>query len=148
MGLSGDQEEGGQAGADLYGHDLRSAAFDGKDYPISGNPAYDAVSLKRLGKWGYQGTRKKAGKPVQTYTVTISDRTLSMARITRSAETRRTMRYRSSGSVNGVIRGPGRRRASRCRPIRSRSQIGRFRWQGLPDQRKPGVRCGIAQAAR
>jgi hypothetical protein len=49
-----------------------TANFDGKDYPVTGVPAYDAVALRRTSRWSYQGARKKAGKVVQTYSVTIS----------------------------------------------------------------------------
>ena len=43
-----------------------TAYLDGKDYPVTGSPDYDTVSLKRNGVM-VEGTRKKDGKVVQTY---------------------------------------------------------------------------------
>lgn len=48
-----------------------TAYVDGKDYPVSGSPDYDAVSLKRNGLI-VDGVRKKNGKVVQTYQRVIS----------------------------------------------------------------------------
>jgi len=45
---------------------------DGQDYPVVGSPDYDSVSLKRNGKM-IEGTRKKAGRVVQTYQRVVSD---------------------------------------------------------------------------
>jgi hypothetical protein len=49
-----------------------TAYVDGNDYPVSGSPDYDTVSLKRNGMI-VDGTRKKAGKVVQTYQRVVSD---------------------------------------------------------------------------
>jgi hypothetical protein len=49
-----------------------TAYLDGKDYPVTGSPDYDTVSLKRNGKM-VEGTRKKDGKVVQTYQRIVSD---------------------------------------------------------------------------
>ena len=43
-----------------------TAYSDGKDYPVTGSPDYDTVSLKRNGVT-VEGTRKKDGRVVQTY---------------------------------------------------------------------------------
>jgi hypothetical protein len=57
-----------------------TAYLDGKDYPVTGSPDYDTVSLKRNGKM-IEGTRKKDGKVVQTYQRVVSDdrRTMTVA---------------------------------------------------------------------
>jgi hypothetical protein len=49
-----------------------TAYLDGQDYPVTGSPDYDSVSLKRNGKM-VEGTRKKNGKVVQTYQRVVSD---------------------------------------------------------------------------
>ncbi|MBI4443654.1 MAG: hypothetical protein HY649_09810 [Acidobacteria bacterium] len=41
-----------------------TANYDGKDYPIKGDPNRDTVSLKRLDAHNYEGTDKKGGKVV------------------------------------------------------------------------------------
>jgi hypothetical protein len=49
-----------------------TAYLDGKDYPVTGSPDYDTVSLKRNGNM-VEGTRKKDGKVVQTYQRFVSE---------------------------------------------------------------------------
>jgi len=49
-----------------------TANYDGKDYPVTGNPAWDMVSLKRVNANTVQFTRKRAGKVVQTATSVVS----------------------------------------------------------------------------
>lgn len=49
-----------------------TAYLDGKDYPVTGSPDYDTVSLKRNGVT-VEGTRKKDGKVVQTYQRVVSE---------------------------------------------------------------------------
>jgi hypothetical protein len=49
-----------------------TAYLDAMDYPVTGSPDYDSVSLKRNGKM-VEGTRKKDGKVVQTYQRVVSD---------------------------------------------------------------------------
>jgi hypothetical protein len=51
-----------------------TAKYDGKDYPVAlvGNPDFDTLSLKRVDAWKAEGTRKKAGKVVQSYTRVVS----------------------------------------------------------------------------
>ena len=48
--------------------------YDGKDVPVTltGPQDYDAVALKKLDAQRVEGTRKKAGKVVQTYSRVIS----------------------------------------------------------------------------
>jgi hypothetical protein len=57
-----------------------TAYVDGKDYPVTGSPDYDTVSLKRTGSV-VEGTRKKDGKVVQTYQRVVSEdrRTMTVA---------------------------------------------------------------------
>jgi hypothetical protein len=43
-----------------------TAYLDGNDYPVTGSPDYDSVSLKRSGST-VEGTRKKDGVVVQNY---------------------------------------------------------------------------------
>jgi hypothetical protein len=49
-----------------------TANFDGKDYPVKGNPDWDAVSLRRVDSQTIEFTRKRAGKVVQTATSAVS----------------------------------------------------------------------------
>jgi hypothetical protein len=49
-----------------------TATFDGKDNKITGNPAYDTVSHKRIDANTTEQTRKKDGKTVQTAVRKIS----------------------------------------------------------------------------
>ena len=49
-----------------------TAQYDGKDYPISGSPMADTVSLKRLDANTTERTDKKGGKVVQTLTRKLS----------------------------------------------------------------------------
>lgn len=49
-----------------------TANYDGKAYPITGPTDYDSISLKRIDAFRADGTRTKAGKPVQTYTRVVS----------------------------------------------------------------------------
>jgi hypothetical protein len=51
---------------------LYTAAYDGKDYPVIGNPDWDATSLKRIDAFTVEFVRKKAGRVVQTGTNVVS----------------------------------------------------------------------------
>jgi len=46
--------------------------FDGKPYPITGTPDYDAATYKQVNNSTMESTRTKAGKVVQTTTSAIS----------------------------------------------------------------------------
>lgn len=48
------------------------ANFDGKEYPVSGNAAYDTTVWTRVDEFAFNFTRKKAGQVVQMATRTIS----------------------------------------------------------------------------
>jgi hypothetical protein len=43
-----------------------SANYDGKDYPMTGNPNADTISLKRVNDYAIDATLKKNGKTVST----------------------------------------------------------------------------------
>ena len=51
-----------------------TAKYDGKDYPVAllGTADFDTLSLRRIDASRAEGTRKKAGKVVQTYTRVVS----------------------------------------------------------------------------
>ena len=49
-----------------------TARFDGKDYPIRGNPNADVVALKRVDDRSYEVIGKKGGKVTITSRVTLS----------------------------------------------------------------------------
>jgi hypothetical protein len=48
------------------------AKFDGKDYPINGDPGHTMVSLKRVGDRTIEETDKRDGKVVGVYSITVS----------------------------------------------------------------------------
>jgi hypothetical protein len=48
-----------------------TAAYDGKDAAVTGTPDYDSISLKKTAT-GMDGSRKKAGKVVQTLSRVVS----------------------------------------------------------------------------
>ena len=49
-----------------------TAAFDGKDYPVKGNPDWDGVAVRRVDSQTIEFTRKLGGKIVQTATSVVS----------------------------------------------------------------------------
>ena len=49
-----------------------TAKYDSKDYPVTGSPDFDTISLKRLDASKSEATLKKAGKVVQTTTRVVS----------------------------------------------------------------------------
>jgi hypothetical protein len=52
--------------------DFGVISFDGKSYPVTGTPAYDASSYKLVNVSTFEYTRTKAGKVVQTATSVLS----------------------------------------------------------------------------
>lgn len=46
--------------------------YDGKDCPVPGNAVYDTVAWKRIDAYTLEGTRRKAGKVIQTFTRVIA----------------------------------------------------------------------------
>ena len=53
-------------------HSEYSAKYDGKDYPVTGNPNADTISLKRIDSHSFEAQWKKDGKPTMTVRTTIS----------------------------------------------------------------------------
>ncbi len=49
-----------------------AAAYDGKDYPISGDASSDTIALTRVDERNVRFTQKKAGKVVSTGTRVVS----------------------------------------------------------------------------
>jgi hypothetical protein len=49
-----------------------TANFDGKDNPVTGSPAIDAVSYKKIDDNTYEGTSKKAGKFVSNVKIAVA----------------------------------------------------------------------------
>src|SRR5215510_5153424 len=49
-----------------------TANYDGKDYPVTGNPDWDTIARKRIDAYTMETTRKKAGKVVSTATSVVS----------------------------------------------------------------------------
>jgi hypothetical protein len=48
-----------------------TATYDGKDAAVTGTPDYDTISLKKTAN-GSEGSRKKAGEVLQTFTRVVS----------------------------------------------------------------------------
>ena len=44
-----------------------AANYDGKDYPVSGDPGRDTVALKRIDLYTLEYTNKRAGKVINSY---------------------------------------------------------------------------------
>jgi len=62
-------------GTDAEGKPIDSqftANYDGKDYPVTGNPGWDTITLKRIDAYKSESARKKAGKVVGTATRVVS----------------------------------------------------------------------------
>jgi hypothetical protein len=57
-----------------------TAAYDGKDYPVTGNPNADMISMKRVDDRHGESTFKKAGKvtAVNTRTLSADGKTLTI----------------------------------------------------------------------
>jgi hypothetical protein len=53
-------------------HNEWTGKFDGKDYPVTGDPSADARSLKQVSPGRYELSNSKAGKPVLTGTLEFS----------------------------------------------------------------------------
>ena len=53
-------------------HTEYTGSYDGKDYPITGSPTSDTVTLKKINARTSQRTDKKAGKVVGSYTRKVS----------------------------------------------------------------------------
>jgi hypothetical protein len=53
-------------------HNEWTGKFDGKDYPLTGDPSADTRSYKKVDARTMELTNKKAGKPVVTGKITVS----------------------------------------------------------------------------
>jgi hypothetical protein len=53
-------------------HSEWSGKYDGKDYPVKGDPTVDTTSLKKTDAYSFVDIDKKAGKEVGRYQVTVS----------------------------------------------------------------------------
>jgi hypothetical protein len=53
-------------------HSEWSGKYDGKDYPVKGDPTVDTTSLKKTDAYSFVDIDKKAGKEVGSYQVTVS----------------------------------------------------------------------------
>jgi hypothetical protein len=53
-------------------HQAYSAKFDGKEYPITGDPDRDSATMKRIDAYTTEVVGKKAGKPSVTYRRVVS----------------------------------------------------------------------------
>ncbi len=62
----------GVDGAGKPSHNEWTGKFDGKDYPLTGDPAADTRSIKKIDDHHYSLANKKAGKPVVTGTIELS----------------------------------------------------------------------------
>ena len=83
MRFRGDTVKQTLEGMDASGkptHVTFTAHYDGKDYPVSGNPDADTIAVKRTDKYSAKSTMKKDGKPTLTTMRHVSKdgRTLTM----------------------------------------------------------------------
>ena len=65
--------------------------YDGKDYPVTGSPDFDALSVKRVGPNIVEGTQKHKGKIVSTTTRTLSRDRKTLTLMTRRADAKGQM---------------------------------------------------------
>jgi hypothetical protein len=82
--VSGDEVKQTLDGIEASGkptHSTFTAHYDGKDYPVSGNPDADTISVKRTDKYSARSVLKRDGKPVLTTMRHVSKdgKTLTMA---------------------------------------------------------------------
>ena len=82
--ISGDSVKQTVAGVDSEGKPVRmafTAKYDGKDYPLTGNPDADTIAVTRTGPYSARSTLKKDGKIVQQTMRTVSKdgKTLTLA---------------------------------------------------------------------
>jgi hypothetical protein len=54
-------------------HNEWTGKFDGKDYPVTGDPTADTRAIKKVDDHHYELTNKKDGKATTTGTITLSD---------------------------------------------------------------------------
>src|SRR5205823_14701309 len=74
--INGDTIRYTQNGVDADGKQAQiqfTAKYDGKDYPITGVPGTDTISLKRIDAYTFESTQKKGSKVVNTGRNRISE---------------------------------------------------------------------------
>src|ERR1700738_2328483 len=91
MRFRGDTVKQTLEGMDASGkptHVTFTAHYAGQDYPVSGNPDADTISVKRTDKYSAKSVLKKDGKPTLTTMRHVSKdgRTLTMAATGRDAK--------------------------------------------------------------
>ena len=72
---AGDEEELDSSGTDAKGKPTSThykARYDGKDYPMTGLPTADTISLRRIDESTTESTQKKGGKKTMTTTRKVS----------------------------------------------------------------------------
>ena len=60
-----------EADGEVTKHDY-VASYDGKDYPVAGDPGRDTVSLKKIDRYILEYTNKRAGKVINAYREVIA----------------------------------------------------------------------------
>ena len=67
---------------------VENAKFDGKPYPVKGDPGSDTVAYELRGPREFTGTTKKNGKITAKYTISVSEdgQTTTVTRYTAYAE--------------------------------------------------------------
>jgi len=53
-------------------HSEFSPKFDGKDYPVTGSPNIDTISMKKIDDYTVEAVSKKEGKPLTTTRTVVS----------------------------------------------------------------------------
>lgn len=81
-----------------------TAQMDGKDYPVTGDPNSDSVSLKRIKPHMVEGTIKKAGQATSTFTIILWGNGLLMT--VESKDTRDGKVYENRAVYNKVLPSP------------------------------------------
>jgi hypothetical protein len=56
-----------------------TANYDGKDYPVTGTPLFDAISYKKIDDNTVEGTNKKGGQVVSTVSIVVAKDGKSMS---------------------------------------------------------------------
>ena len=85
-------------------HAEYTAAIDGQDYPVTGDPYRDTVALKRIKPHIIQGTSKKSGEVTSTFTIILWGNGLLMT--VESKDTRDGKVYENRAVYNKVLPTP------------------------------------------
>jgi hypothetical protein len=73
--VSGQSVKQSIEGLDSQGNPVHqgfTAQYDGKDYPVTGNPDADTISVKRIDRYRAKSVMKKGGKVIQTTMRSVS----------------------------------------------------------------------------